>query len=76
MVAFNLMGKLFSVTKAISSGAQLSNEGKTLIVKKGDVTFCYDKKLKRENVYLLACDLIPDFEQSHITHLSAKKHNL
>ena len=60
LVAFDFIGNLFSITKALSRGAKLESENDNIVVKKGDVTLVFDEKIKSGNGYLLGCEIVPN----------------
>ncbi len=73
MVSFGFVGKLFSVTKALSNGAQLSNEGESVVVSKGPARFVFNIQLKRGNGHLLGCKIRPSFRNKEESYLSTAK---
>ena len=60
LVAFDFIGNLFSVTKALSKGAQLKNEGESIIVSKGGIDLNFDTKINSGNGYLVGCEIRPN----------------
>ena len=59
LVAFDFIGNLFSITKALSGGAKLDNDDENIVVRKGDIKLVFGEKIHSGNGFLLGCKLEP-----------------
>ena len=59
LVAPNVIGNLFSITRALEAGAQLTNDGSKIVVKKGKTVLRFDERVKSMNGFLLGLELKP-----------------
>ena len=59
LVAFDFICNLFSITKALTRGAELENEKEKIVVKKNNVKIVFGEKIKSGDGFLLGCRITP-----------------
>lgn len=63
----DLFTNLFSITKALDNGWNISNKGVCISLEKDDFQFCFDKTLRTDSGAITVVEMVPKLDTMHIT---------